>query len=205
MKLVVATHNRDKLIEIKALFADLVVNLIDLDSYPEFEPVDETGTNLEENALLKARQTFLATGFPAIADDTGLEVEALGGAPGVYSARYSGPDASYSDNVAKLLTELSGLEWTRRKAKFKTCAVYVDHQTELVSEGEITGFITETPRGTNGFGYDSIFFVPESSKTFGEMTTAEKQEISHRKRAFCTLKERMQATFPEILSKEKPA
>lgn len=205
MKLVIATHNRDKLIEIKSLFADLAVNLVDLDSYPEFEPVDETGTNLEENALLKARQTFLATGLPAIADDTGLEVEALGGAPGIYSARYSGPDASYGDNVAKLLADLTGLERAKRKAKFKTCAVYVDQQIELVSEGEITGFITDAPMGTNGFGYDSIFFVPESSKTFGEMTAAEKQEISHRKRAFYALKQSMRATFPKILSKENPA
>ncbi|MFC1481877.1 RdgB/HAM1 family non-canonical purine NTP pyrophosphatase [Candidatus Neomarinimicrobiota bacterium] len=205
MKLVVASHNRDKLREIKSLFTDVAVNLVDLDGYPEFEPVEETGTNLEENALLKARETYKAIRLAAIADDTGLEVAALDGAPGVYSARYAGPGASYSDNVTKLLADLTGVEQEQRKAKFKTCAVYVDQQIELIAEGEIAGYITDAPKGSNGFGYDPIFFVPELGKTFGEMTAAEKQEISHRKRAFYALKQSMQATFPEIISKEKPA
>ena len=205
MKLVVATHNRDKLLEIKALFNDLAVSWVDLESYPEFDPVAETGTNLEENALLKARETYLATRLPSIADDTGLEVAALGGAPGVYSARYAGPDATYDDNVAKLLAALTGVEQGLRAAKFKTCAVYVDQQIELIAQGEIAGYITDGPQGANGFGYDPIFFVPESGKTFGEMTTAEKQEISHRKRAFFALKQRMKTKFPDILSKENPA
>jgi len=205
MKLVVATHNRDKLFEIRSLFADLVINLVDLDSYPDFEPVEETGTNLIENALLKARETYNAIRLPAIADDTGLEVAALGGAPGVYSARYAGPGASYGDNVAKLLADLTGIEQEKRKAKFKTCAVYVDQHIELVAEGEIAGYITDVPKGTNGFGYDPIFFVPELGKTFGEMKAAEKQKISHRKRAFYALKQSMQSTIPEIISKENPA
>ena len=151
--------------------------------------VEETGTTLEDNARLKAAALCGATGLPAIADDTGLEVDALGGAPGVYSARFAGPDATYADNVEHLLERLEGVEPPRRTARFSTVAVaqWPDGR-EVAAIGEVEGTIATEPRGSNGFGYDPVFVPAEGDgRTFAEMTPAEKHALSHRGRAFRTL------------------
>lgn len=205
LSLVVATHNPDKLLEIRAIFADLPVELLDLNAFPRLEPVEESGTTLEENALLKARVVHQETGLPAIADDTGLEVETLAGAPGIFSARYAGPNATYEDNVRKLLADMNGIPDNQRTARFRTCAAYVDSRHELAAEGVIDGTIALCPYGENGFGYDPVFMVSETGLTFGQMSAAEKRNISHRARAFTALHRMLIDTLPANLNKEIPA
>ena len=186
---VLATANPDKAKEIRALFDG-----VELVARPaEVPDVDETGETLEENALLKARTLAAATGRPALADDTGLEVAALGGEPGVRSARWAGPGATYADNVAKLLVELSLALVARpgegRRARFATvaAAVYPDG-TEMTALGVVDGTIAEGPRGDGGFGYDPVFVPDEGGgRTFAEMGAAEKNALSHRGRAFRAL------------------
>ena len=133
-----------------------------------------------ENSLLKAHTVYDRTGLPAIADDTGLEVDALDGAPGVYSARFSGADATYEDNVNKLLSVMEDVSDDMRSARFRTVISFVDEVQELWTEGFIEGRITRDPRGNMGFGYDPIFYIPRLEKTFAELSTAEKNKISHR-------------------------
>lgn len=181
--MVVASQNPDKIREM-----DTVLRQIDPDveivtgvSWPE---VEETEPTLEGNALLKAQQVHERTGHTAIADDTGLEVAALGGLPGVMTARYSGPDATYESNVAKLLEEMHGAE--DRRARFRTAVVMVTADSSpVVVEGVLEGTITEAPRGTRGFGYDPVFEV--DGVTLAEMSTVEKHAISHRARALRAL------------------
>ena len=186
---VLATANPDKATEIVAVLREAGAP-IELAPRPESVPdVDETGATLEENARLKAAALCEATGLPAIADDTGLEVDALGGAPGVYSARFAGPGATYADHVAHLLERLDGVEAARRTARFATVAVarWPDGR-EVAALGEVTGRIAAVPRGTNGFGYDPLFVPDEGDgRTFAEMAAAEKHALSHRGRAFRTL------------------
>ena len=178
-----ATANPDKAAEIQAILGEGVELLPRPDSVDD---VEETGDTLEENARLKARALAVATGLPAIADDTGLEVEALGGAPGVYSARFAGEHASYSDNVAKLVAELSGV--TDRRARFRTVAMAVwPDGRELAAEGHVDGRIADAPQGRGGFGYDPVFVPEGGHRTFAEMTPAEKHAVSHRGRAFRAL------------------
>jgi XTP/dITP diphosphohydrolase len=151
--------------------------------------VEEDGPTLEANARLKAVALAEATGEAAIADDTGLEVDALGGAPGVLAARFAGEHATYADNVAKLLTELRGVEPARRTARFRTVALArFPDGSEVVATGEVEGSIETEGRGNSGFGYDPVF-VPAggAGRTFGEMTPEEKHAISHRGRAFRAL------------------
>jgi XTP/dITP diphosphohydrolase len=158
----------------------------ELDVAPQ---VEETGSTLEENARIKARALCGAMDMLAVADDTGLEVDALGGAPGIYAARYSGPDATYADNVAKLLHELEGVYPALRTARFATVALacWPDGR-ELVARGEVEGIIAATPTGEGGFGYDPVFVPIEGDgRTFAQMTPAEKHATSHRGRAFATL------------------
>ncbi|MGH9177691.1 MAG: RdgB/HAM1 family non-canonical purine NTP pyrophosphatase [Acidimicrobiales bacterium] len=183
MRLVVASANRDKVAEIAA-----VLDGFDLVPRPDSVPdVEETGDTLEANARLKARAIVAATGQPAVADDTGLEVAALGGAPGVYAARYAGPGATYVDNVAALLRAVHGAG--DRAARFRTVAmVCFPDGHEVVAEGVVTGSIAPEPRGESGFGYDPVF-VPDGGdgRTFAEMAPAEKHAVSHRGRAFRAL------------------
>ncbi len=151
--------------------------------------VEETGSTLEENARIKAGALCAATGVPAIADDTGLEVDALDGAPGIYAARYAGPDASYADNVEKMLRELEGVYPALRTARFATVAIacWPDGR-ELAVRGEVEGVIAAIPSGESGFGYDPVFVPTEGDgRTFAQMTPAEKHAISHRGRAFAKL------------------
>jgi len=185
---VLATANPDKAAEItEILEAALPVDLVPRPV--EVGEVDETGDTLTENARLKARALAEATGQAAVADDTGLEVDALGGAPGVWAARYAGEGATYADNVAKLLAELATVATGDRRARFTTVAmVAFPDGTEVVAEGTVEGTIAEAARGQAGFGYDPVF-VPEGSggRTFAEMTPAEKHALSHRGRAFRAL------------------
>jgi len=183
--LVAATANAHKLDEIRAILGD-AVELIPRPA--DLADVDETADTLVGNATLKADAIFAATDIASIADDTGLEVDALGGAPGVWSARYAGPLAVDADNVAKLLAELDGV--TDRRARFRTCAVLADTDGHVVWDGVCEGTIATAPRGVTGFGYDPVFVPDEGDgRTFAEMTAAEKHAISHRGRAFRSVAE----------------
>lgn len=182
---VLATANRDKAAEIGAILGSGVELLPRPDSVGE---VEETGDTLEENARIKARALVEATGRPAIADDTGLEVTALAGRPGVYSSRYAGEGATYADNVAKLLVEMTGR--SERSARFRTVALALwPDGREVVAEGEVRGRIAEEASGSDGFGYDPVFVPDGESRTFAEMTLQEKNSVSHRGRAFRALGE----------------
>ncbi len=187
-RFVLASANPDKVKEIVAvLSASLAVEL--LPRPPGFPEVVEDADTLVGNARLKARALAAATGMAAVADDTGLEVDALDGAPGVFSARYAGEDATYADNVAKLVRELGALDGGARRAAFRTVALvaYPDG-SEVWAEGVLPGSIATEPRGTNGFGYDPLF-VPDGAdgRTFAEMRPEEKDAVSHRGRAFRAL------------------
>jgi XTP/dITP diphosphohydrolase len=182
-RFVLATANPDKAAEIQAILGPQIDLLPRPDSVAE---VDETGDTLEENARLKAQALVAATGRPAIADDTGLEVEALDGRPGVYSARFAGEGATYEGNVAKLLAEMDGA--ASRSARFRTVAVAVwPDGRELIAEGEVRGAIAARPRGSLGFGYDPVFVPDGQSRTFAEMAPEDKNSLSHRGRAFRAL------------------
>jgi XTP/dITP diphosphohydrolase len=188
---VLATANPDKAREIAAVLRETQV-AVDLVDRPASVPeVEESGATLEDNARLKAAALCEATHLPALADDTGLEVDALDGAPGVRSARYAGPEATYADNVARLLAELEGVALERRTARFSTVAVarWPDG-LEVAALGTVEGLIAAAPRGSGGFGYDPVF-VPASGdgRTFAEMSAAEKHAHSHRGDAFRTLAE----------------
>lgn len=190
--LVAATANPDKLAEI----ADILSTAVELLPRPADVPeVVEDAPTLDGNARLKAVAICAATGLPAVADDTGLEVDALDGAPGVFSARYSGPDATYESNVAKLLAELDGVPMGARTARFRTAVVVVwPDGSEIVASGQVEGHIVEAPRGSAGFGYDPVFEPVESGgRTFGEMSGPEKHAISHRGRAFRALLTELEA------------
>lgn len=184
-RLVVASKNPDKITEIEGVLdgtglAEEIVRGLD---WPD---VDETGSTLEENALLKARVVVDATGLPVLADDTGLEVEALDGAPGVHTARYAGDAARYEDNVAKLIEEMSGIE--DRRARFRTVVALVfPDGVELTAEGILEGTITERPKGDSGFGYDPVFEL--EGRTLAEMGPEEKNRLSHRALAIRALAE----------------
>jgi XTP/dITP diphosphohydrolase len=189
-RLVLASANPDKVTEIAAVLgAALEVELVPRP--PEVPDVVEDGETLLDNARLKARALVEATGLPAVADDTGLEVDALGGAPGVYSARYAGEDVTYADNVAKLLSELDALPDTggQRTARFRTVALAAfPDGTELWAEGVVDGTIASQAQGSAGFGYDPVFVPTEAGGlTFAEMTPEAKHAISHRGRAFRAL------------------
>jgi XTP/dITP diphosphohydrolase len=189
VKVVVATRNRGKLREIVPLLAGLKLELATIDELAPDAELREDGVTFEENALAKARQATRATGLPAIADDSGLEVDALGGAPGVYSARYAGPNADDAGNNAKLLEALRGLPAARRAARFRCVAVFVDPSRglEIVRDGACTGEILAAPRGSDGFGYDPLFLVPAEGRTMAELPLEEKNRISHRAAAFSAL------------------
>jgi len=195
--LVLATHNPDKQAEMNAVLSNLGLDVIGLDQYPEIDDIPENGTTLLENALIKARAVHLKTGFPALADDTGLEVDALHGAPGVYSARFAGEDATYQDNVKKLLSLMAGVSRQNRTARFRTVVALIDSDTELWTEGIIEGLITRDQRGAGGFGYDPIFEAADTGKTFSEMSAAQKNEISHRARALQKMRKKLITVFEE--------
>jgi XTP/dITP diphosphohydrolase len=194
LRLVVASANRDKAKEIVAVLSDALSDVLVVELVPRPDDVPdvvEDGETLLDNARLKAQALVAATGVASVADDTGLEVDALGGAPGVYSARYAGEDATYADNVEKLLRELGARSdgGGARRAAFKTVALVVfPDGSELWAEGVEEGTIATHARGANGFGYDPVFEpAGGGGRTFAEMTADEKAAISHRGRAFRAL------------------
>ena len=187
--LVLATANRHKVEEIQAILDDVGIPLLTLNEFPNFPGVEEDGVTCQENAIKKAKATAAFTGRWALADDTGLEVDALQGRPGVYAARYAGEHATYEDNCKKLLQELEGVPSDRRTARFITVVAVSNPEghTEIV-EGVLEGTITQEFHGTGGFGYDPVFYVPQVGKTLAEMTFAEKNRMSHRARAVTNAK-----------------
>ncbi len=188
MKIILATHNTDKRKEMMAALADLNVEILSLADFPQVGEIVEDGETLTENAIIKAKAVFDITGIPAISDDTGLSVDALHGAPGVYSARYAGESATYVDNVEKLMCEMKNVLPENRGAQFQTIMVYIDKDTELIADGVVKGQIADASKGVGGFGYDPVFYIPEQEKTFAEMTIQEKNQISHRGIALRNLK-----------------
>ena len=182
MQIVLATHNEGKMSEINNLLSSSY-EVLTLDHFPNIKDIPETGKTLKENAFIKARTVFEMTGLPSLADDTGLEVESLGGDPGVYSARYAGEQASYQDNCEKLLKNMMRVPKEDREAKFRTVIAYKDDNRELSCDGSVDGEIAQSPKGSFGFGYDSVFYYPPLEKTFAELSEEEKNSISHRGRA----------------------
>jgi len=194
MKLLLATQNKHKVEELTRLLEPYPVEIVSLLNYPEIGEIVEDGETLEENAMIKARAGFKHCGLPTLADDTGLAVDALNGAPGVRAARYAGEHVSYDDNVQKMLTEMQGVPEDKRQAKFQTVAVFYDGEVSLSALGEVPGLITANRQGTTGFGYDPIFFHPEKKKTYAQMTLKEKNQVSHRKLAFGKLLDQLSQT-----------
>lgn len=180
-KLVLASRNKNKIEEMRALVSGLGIQVFSALDFPELEEVDEDQPTLEGNALKKARYVHEQTGLPALSDDTGLEVKALNGAPGVYSARYAGENVSYQDNVLKLLNEMEGKQ--DRSAQFRTVVALVSQHGEFTFEGICKGEITETQSGDNGFGYDPVFMPIGFDQAFAELDPKIKNEISHRGRS----------------------
>lgn len=182
--IVLATRNADKVKEIRAILSHLDVELKDLTEFPGCPEVEEDGDTLEANALKKARAVAQFTKLPAVADDTGLEAYYLLGAPGVHTARYAGPDATYEDNYWKLLRELNQVSLRHRGARFRTVVAFVFGKQEQCFEGKIEGTISFTPRGTGGFGYDPVFIPEGERRTFAELPPETKNGMSHRAIAF---------------------
>ena len=184
-KIVLATGNQGKVNELAAMLDNLNIEVV---AQSEFNVPDvaETGTTFIENAIIKARHAAKITGLPAIADDSGLEVDALRGAPGIYSARFAGENASDRDNIDKLLSELKGVPQEKRTARFWCVLVlmrHADDPTPLVCQASWEGIITEQPSGEAGFGYDPVFFIPSLNITSAELSKADKNAISHRGQA----------------------
>ena len=184
MQLVLATNNSDKVTEIRHLLEDLPITILTKDDFLEFPDPEETGDTLEANARLKARAIAEFTGLPALADDSGLEVDALNGAPGIFSSRYAGPDVTYRDNYTKLLKELAGVPPDKRTARFR-CVIAIAWTPNLIEtvEATVEGLISENIAGDQGFGYDPVFYYPPMGKRFSQMTIEEKNSVSHRGRA----------------------
>lgn len=179
--IIIATKNAGKAKEFEALFAKKGYAIRTLDDFPELDDVEETGETFAENALLKAETISEKLRTLVLADDSGLKVDALGGQPGIYSARYAGIEKDDAKNNAKLLSELSELPEKERTAQFHCTLALADPEKEsLIIEGEIRGLIKAIPKGENGFGYDPLFYVPDRGKTMAELSQEEKNNISHR-------------------------
>lgn len=191
-KLLIATHNAGKIREYQSLLADLPLDVVSLDEVGVDWDVEETGRTFAENAILKASTYARATGLWTWADDSGLEVDALNGAPGVYSARYTGPDASDRDRYLKLIRELQAMGPVDRSARFRcVVAICLPDGKTLTTEGTVEGQIIDTPRGNHGFGYDPVFLLPGEGVTMAELNQEAKNQISHRGQAARTAKARL--------------
>ncbi len=185
MKLVLATNNKHKIREITNIMAGLDIQLLTAADFPDFPDPEETGTTLEENARIKAVEICRKIGLPALADDSGLEVDYLDGQPGVMSARFAGPGCTFADNNRKLLELLEGVPEKERTARFRCVAALALSDGDVhLFEGAVEGLITPDLRGRQGFGYDPVFFFPEVGQTFAEIPEEEKNKYSHRGRAF---------------------
>lgn len=201
MKIILATHNKDKLLEMKNVLNDVNAEFLSLDDFPQIGEIVEDGTTIEENALIKAKKVHSMTGFYSLADDTGLEVDVLGGKPGVYSARYAGENCSYMDNVNKLLFNMKGISDNKRHAQFRTVIAFIGDDMELTAQGVVKGMITKEPKGLGGFGYDPVFYVPNYGKTYSEMSIIEKNKSSHRSKAIQEMVALLDLQYPNIFSK----
>ncbi|HEX3948752.1 MAG TPA: RdgB/HAM1 family non-canonical purine NTP pyrophosphatase [Steroidobacteraceae bacterium] len=193
-RLIVASANPGKLREFRALLAELPFAMTSLAELKLPSP-EETGGSFLENALLKARHAAALSESAAVADDSGLEVDALGGAPGIYSARYAGSSADDEANNVKLINALRGVPRDRRQARYRCALVFAENAQDpkpLVAEADWEGFILDAPQGTGGFGYDRYFWLPDLNKTAAELAPAEKNRLSHRGKAMRALREQLQ-------------
>jgi XTP/dITP diphosphohydrolase len=202
LRLVLATTNPGKVREIRRILKDLPLSILTRDDFPDCPDVAEGGRTMLANALKKAAAVARHSGLPALADDSGLEIDHLGGAPGVRSARFSGPRATDERNIAKVLSLMDGVPPPERRARFRcVVAVVVPGQAPAVAEGICEGVLTTAPRGTRGFGYDPIFLVPRYGRTFGELGSGVKNRISHRAKALRKARGKLARTLgllPEI-------
>ena len=196
MKIVLATNNKHKIEEIKYILSDPKLEILTLNDFEDFPKIEETGKTLEENAILKARAIYQFTELVSLADDSGLEVDALDGAPGVLSSRFAGEHCSYKDNNMKLLSLMKNIPWEKRGATF-LCVVAIAKDVDNIKtiRGEVRGIITTGERGKDGFGYDPVFYLPELSKTFAQLFFKEKNTKSHRAKAFERAKELIKKDF----------
>lgn len=196
--IVLATRNKGKIAELSAMLDGFGLQVLGLADFPQIGEIEETGATFHENSLLKAREVAERTGLVAVADDSGLEVDHLGGAPGVYSARYAGEDAGDAANNAKLLEELEGVPAEKRKARFKcVMTAYAPGGEKLVAEGAWEGRVAFEPAGDQGFGYDPLFFDPASGLHAAQMDRAAKNAVSHRGKAL----QNLISTWPEFWRK----
>lgn len=183
-KIIIATKNKGKAEEFRAIFKDKGIDIETLADYPDLPEVEETGKTFAENALLKAETIHQALGEMVLADDSGLSVDALNGEPGIYSARYAGPEKDDQKNYEKLLANLEAVPEEDRTAHFSCTLALVDDKREpLIIEGILKGRILEEPRGENGFGYDPVFYIPDLGKSSAELSADQKNKISHRGKA----------------------
>lgn len=184
-RIVLASNNQGKVREIGQLLADRDMEVLPQSAF-DIPEIEETGLSFVENAILKARNAAVLSGLPAIADDSGLEVDALKGAPGIYSARFAGPDATDADNNSRMLAELEDVPDEQRTARFQCLMVYMRHGEDpvpIICQGTWEGRILRTPQGENGFGYDPLFFVPEKNCSAAELPAEVKNAMSHRGKA----------------------
>jgi len=189
MQLVLATKNKGKTLEIKSILSDLPIEIKSLLDFPEIPDIKETGKTFEENALIKAKEVAKLTGLPALADDSGLAVDYLNGAPGIYSARYAGKDANDKKNNKKLLDALKGVPLESRGAAFVcVIALCLPKGNCYIKQGKCNGIISFSACGSGGFGYDPIFFLPDYGKTVAELPLDVKNQISHRSQALRKIK-----------------
>lgn len=196
-KIVLATNNKGKLTELSALLSPLQLNILPQSHFTNIA-AEETGSTFIENAIIKARHAADVSGLPAIADDSGLEVDALQGAPGIYSARYAGADATDQQNIDKLLDDLREVPEGKRTARFHCVLVYMKHAldpTPIICHGTWEGTITLDQLGRQGFGYDPVFFVSEVNKTSAQLSKEEKNAISHRGKALESLLQQLQSSL----------
>lgn len=192
-KIVLASSNQGKLREIQQVLAHLDMQLAPQSEF-NIDDADETGFSFVENAIIKARHAASISGLPALADDSGLEVDALAGRPGIYSARFAGEKATDRDNIQQLLTDMAGIDSPLRTARFRCVLVYMRHAEDpspIIAEGSWEGFILEEQRGQNGFGYDPVFYIPEHQRTAAELEPSVKNQHSHRARALQQLVSRL--------------
>ncbi len=201
-KIVLASNNSGKLREMNQILHSCSLDVAALSEFTKIE-AEETGLTFVENAIIKARHACKASGFPAIADDSGLEVTALQGAPGIYSARYAGVKAGDEKNLEKLLEAMAGVKDNQRQARFQCLMVYMRHELDpvpLIVKGTWEGLITREPQGNNGFGYDPIFYVPNKKCTSAELEASVKNSISHRGQALSQLVKAIQAIEPDSIA-----
>jgi XTP/dITP diphosphohydrolase len=184
-KIFMATHNRGKVAELKSLLEDVPIRVLTLEDFPNLSEIEETGKTFLENALQKAKLAAEFSGCLSLADDSGLEVDALGGQPGIYSARFAGECCIDRENNLKLLRLLKGIPFSERTARFVSVIALVTPQGQVyTAAGRCEGIILEKLQGTGGFGYDPLFYLPELDKTMAELTLAEKNKVSHRGKAW---------------------